>query len=103
MTVPGETPSPSPYYTEADFWVGFVGWYVVNALAWVVLGRNSYGYSLSVNLLFLPINALVLLITARKRPRFAAGLLAAIALNFILALISGAFTNAVCAIPFFIR
>ena len=85
-----------------DFLIGMVGWYVVNGAVWLVFqgGQSNGGF---LNLLILPINVVVLLVTAFTRRYFALGLLASFAFNLLAALMLGATLNAFCWIPFFIK
>ena len=116
---PADLPSPSPpapphrpFYWHLDFWLGFVGWFIVNGVWWWIIFRLSTldaGDGLTtlglILLLFsalaLPANLGALLLAAILRRRVAGGLLAALALNWVIALTQGAFTNAMCGIPFF--
>jgi hypothetical protein len=95
----------------ADFTIGFVGWYALNGVAWFLVAQQpgftlqgnaieSYGF---IGLCLWPANVLALIVLAVARPGrwIALGLLAAIASNFIIALILGASTGAYCFIPFF--
>jgi hypothetical protein len=112
MTTPSETPpanvpppSPQrPFYKQIDFWAGFIGWYVVNGALWGLILQT---HSPALLAFFVPLaNLVVLVITAFVRRRLAGGMLLAIALNFLIAIVLGLFTNAVCGTlfnaPFFI-
>jgi len=102
---PPTPPVLRPFFKQIDFWLGFIGWYLVNGLIWWGFGpgatTSSYGPVPA--LILLPANVVVLLITAFVRSRFAGGMLAAYALNFVIATFMGATVNATCAIPFFYR
>jgi hypothetical protein len=80
------------------FAFGFIGWYLVNGVIWVLPGNNEFNL-----LLTLPANILILIILAIiKRTRWIAfGMLTAIALNFLISLVLGLFNQAVCLVPFF--
>jgi hypothetical protein len=90
-----------------DFLIGFVGWYVVNGALWAALARgasiSTNEFGLFPNLLILPVNVLVLIITAFTRKWFALGLLTSFAVNWVLALLLGLTFNAYCWVPFFIK
>ena len=95
-----------------QFTIGFVGWYALNWVAWFAWGAQKPGFTLQGNavesygllgLCLWPANVLAPIILAVPRPGrwIALGLVAAIASNFIIALIIGASTGAYCFIPFF--
>ena len=107
--------SAKPFYHRRDFWVGFISWYVLNGIAWgIIVMTNPISVdprapdwarlaALGSNVFVLPVNLVVLIVAAFVRRRFAAGILAAVALNLALSVLSGALIQGVCAIPFFIR
>ncbi len=99
---PAARPPAPPFYRQIDFWLGFTGWYLANGLVWQGMGGAS-GERVILNGLILPANLVALLIAAFIRRRFAGGMLAAVAVNLIIAILVGAFMNATCAIPFFVR
>jgi len=93
-----KTPLTTPQIIEIG--IGFVAWYVINGLIWLG-GTSNYGFFLAI--FTLPGNLIVLLIcaiTPRLR-RVALGILIAIALNLVITLVLGMFTNALCFVPFF--
>ena len=106
-----ESEEKPPLFTtikSREFLIGFFGWYFINGLIWAILEMfysylgNYSGWYLE--LLIFPINLLVLIIlSAMKRTRkIGLGILAALALNFLLSLILGLLFNGVCFVPFFI-
>jgi len=85
-----------------DFVAGFAGWFLLNGVAWLLTNEslhNNYGVP---NLLFLPLNVIVLIVFLIRRRWVGFGILAAVALNLVIALIVGATLNATCAIPFWV-
>lgn len=95
----------TPFYTQIDFWAGLVGWYVINGIIWSIILKLN----LDLLMYFVPAaNLTVLLIAAfnLKHRSFAFGMLLAVALNFLVAIVLGLFVNAICGTlfnaPFFI-
>lgn len=117
MTKPSETPPADlppalptslpkrPFYKQIDFWIGFVGWWAVNAPLywWLTSGGRFMVNSLFGSFLMLPVTLIVLLIAAFRRRHFAGGILVAIATNLMLSVLLGTLGNAVCGVPFFLR
>jgi len=105
---PMEAPPTAPQLDNRRKWllfaVGFLGWYLVNGLIWLILLRAS-GSNGFENLLICPANGILLVILGINRPtRFVAlGILVALAANFVISIIAGLVFNAQCFIPFFIR
>jgi hypothetical protein len=101
--IPEEKP-PEPEMSPQRKWVlfaaGFLGWYLVNALIWFVL-NGDLGAVCGIWL----VNGFALLILALNHPTrpVALGILAALALNFVISLMAGLTDNALCFIPFFIK
>jgi hypothetical protein len=88
--------------------IGFFGWYVINGMIWfILLGGSSAGgdYGYFNGLFTFPANILVLIILAaiKSTRQIALGILAALALNLLIALVLGVSTNGICFIPFYIR
>lgn len=102
MTQP---PSDAIQRAEAfDFLFGLVGWYIVNgALYGAVNWVGGAGLLTVFIFLLLPLNLLAFLLAALKRRFVAWGIATAVALNFLLAIVWGVFTNGLCGIPFFIE
>ena len=103
-----ENPQPDPRNKWGLFATGFFGWSIINVAVWKSIspGPQSHdplGYIL--NLFILPGNALILIILAsiRRTRWMALGILAALALNFLISLLLGLTTNAVCFVPFLIK
>lgn len=94
-----------------DLIIGFAGWFVINGGIWLFVALDSpiesrLAYAGEggeiLNLCLLPVNALVLILLAFLRRWIALGMLTALALNLIVALVLGFTTHATCGIPFFI-
>jgi hypothetical protein len=88
--------------------IGFVGWYVLNILMWMLFGAipgDELGQTGILIILVFPIHILVLfvLIAIKSTRKFAYGAVVAIAVNFIISLVMGMITNAVCFVPFIFR
>jgi hypothetical protein len=85
---------------------GFLGWYLVNGLIWLMLSRDGFNMEGSglLNLCLLPLNLILpVVLSAKQRTRFIGlGILTALAVNLFVSLILGLATNAGCFIPFFI-
>ena len=99
---------PDPRVKWILFAVGFFGWYIFNTKAWFSVmenGPDKQGYYPLFNLVMLPANLLILFILAKiHRTRWAAfGILAAVAVNFLISLILGLGNNAICFIPFLFK
>jgi hypothetical protein len=84
-----------------DFVVGFVGWFLLNSTGWLLTGAVLEETDMA-NLLFLPLNVIVLIVFLIIRRWIGFGILAAVALNLIISLIIGATIQATCAIPFWV-
>jgi hypothetical protein len=89
-----------------DFFIGFIGWYVVNVTVWFFLSGGRFGElhgerALGVFLTF-PANLfiLLLLVAIKSTRRIALGVLSALALNFMVSMIISANTSAFCFVPF---
>ncbi len=95
--------------------IGFTGWYLVNGLFWLLvlqltpakINRSDVEFTAVIGwaITLAVFNALALLFAAMIRPTrwIALGMLAAIALNFILSLILDLWFNALCMMPFYIQ
>ncbi len=112
VQVPGETgqdaeahaPPAAPIRTAVkwrDFLIGFVGWFLVNGGLWLLLSSQT---PLSTACLLFPTNlGLLIILAIIRRTRWVAlGILSALALNFVIALVRGLGFNGICFIPFFI-
>jgi hypothetical protein len=90
-----------------DFLIGFVSWYVVNGVIWMLISYTSSNAPLVgiwiLNIWVLPVNLLVLIILAFVRRWVAWGIVASYAVNFLIAMIFGLILQAACWIPFFIK
>ncbi len=84
-----------------DFAIGFVGWFLVNGLLWFLASRLGRG---GIGCLLFPANlgALIILGVIRRTRWMALGILSALALNFLIALVRNMAFNGLCFIPFFI-
>ena len=82
-----------------QFTIGFVGWYLINFSIYAVTSSGGQGIG-SVYIVF-PANVIVLIVLAFKRRWVALGMLSAIALNLVVALIMGIQVAGFCFIPFF--
>jgi len=88
-----------------DFAIGFGGWYLLNGLAWLVIGydtrwiRDYYGMQ---NLLCFPLNLLLLIVFLMRRRWIGHGILGALALNLFIALVMSVVVNGLCAVPFWV-
>ena len=60
-------------------------------------------YAFISNIYILPANLIALIILAFVRRRVALGILVALAVNFVIAIILGLFINVICFIPFFVK
>ncbi len=91
---------------------GFIGWYIVNGLFWLIYVQfpvkdpNAiYGLSPYLNMAMLAtvINVILLIVLAliRRTRWIALGVLCALALNFAVSLVLGLSFNAFCLTPFF--
>src|SRR5512138_356344 len=91
---------------------GFLGWYIVNGLFWLIYKQfpfldpaGIYGLSPYLNMAMLAtvINVVLLIVLAliRRTRWIALGILAAWALNFAISLVLGLSFNGLCLTPFF--
>jgi hypothetical protein len=78
------------------FAAGLIGWFVIVGLLWFVSGQNTV-----IGILLFPINLIVLITLAFKRPWLALGMVSALALNALVAQILGVAVAGICFIPFF--
>jgi len=79
-----------------QFTMGFVGWFVINGILWFLASGN-----ITLGLVLFPANLVVLILVARRRQSAALGMLSAIAVNLVIALIIGIAIAGWCFIPFF--
>lgn len=88
-----------------DFVAGFGGWYLLNGLVWLLIGYNygwlegTYGVP---NLLLFPLNVILLIVFLIFRRWIGLGILGALALNLLIALVMSIVVNGVCAVPFWV-
>jgi len=82
------------------FVTGFLGWYGINGIFWLIVSLNPF-----YNLLILPVNVLALIIFALNRTKrwISLGILSALAVNLFISLVMSLQFNAICFIPFFIK
>ena len=85
-----------------DFVGGFFGWYLLNGLCWLPARGEIEALESFQNLLLLPLNVILLIVFLIIRRWIGYGILTAVALNLVIALIIGVTINAWCAIPFFV-
>jgi len=88
--------------------IGFFGWYIINGIIWFIMlggGSGGGGYDYFGGLFTFPANMLVLIILSaiKSTRRIALGILVALALNLLIALVLGVSINGICFIPFYIR
>ena len=93
------------YYQQI---IGFLGWYVVNGIFWLLKLEGKpvsyYPENAFFLIITLPVNLLILIILAAikwTRP-IAFGILLAMAVNFVIDLILGNFFAGACLLPFFL-
>lgn len=106
---PGEKPPEpeiNPRRTQIIFIAGFLGWFVVNGLAWFLLAEGNFSGSYAIpNIIILPANVIVLLILTIKRSTrpIGQGILVALGVNLLIALFIGVMGNGLCFVPFFLK
>lgn len=109
---PDDTPEPrSSAWTwwskNAQIVYGFVGWYLVNGLFWLLVGNPSFNsdYNFIRYWAVFPLNLLALIILAlvKKTRIISLGMLAALALNLLVSLVVGASMNGMCFVPFYLE
>ena len=92
MPPPSPQPPP-PFYQHIDFWLGFIAWYVVSGLTLAIFAPryliNGEGPAFVLFLSFCGGNVLVLIIANFVRRRFAEGMVAAVAVGFVIYFIWG--------------
>ena len=106
--IPGAQP-PHKFKLTWQFAAGFLGWFLVNGLGWLIIlsGRKfSSGDETAVicnGALFFPLNLIILVLLAWKvgTRQIAWGIVAALGVNLIVSLVLGLVQNAVCLVPFF--
>jgi hypothetical protein len=83
------------------FITGFLGWFVVAGLLFYQQGYQIY----MLNLICFPVTiiSVIGLAIIRDSRWFAFGILAALAVNFIISLILGVMENGLCFVPFFVE
>lgn len=88
-----------------DFAIGFGGWYLLNGLAWLAIGydygwlEGDYGVA---NLFLFPLNMILLIILVILRRWIGLGILGALALNLLIAMVMNIVVNGTCAVPFWV-
>jgi hypothetical protein len=89
-----------------DFAIGFGGWYLLNGLAWLLIGYDRYGWLGSdygiPNLFLFPLNVILLIVFLIFRRWIGLGTLGALAINLLIALVMSIVVNGVCAVPFWV-
>jgi len=113
-SIPGDQKIPEPqpmgrFKRYGLFAVGFLGWFLVNGLVWLLISRGEMNLEEQEGMVFinalcvLPLNlAIMLLLLWKKFTRMISlGILTAYGVNLIISLILGLSTNAACLIPFF--
>ena len=92
---------PSPQEKRIELLIGFIGWFVINGVLWVIASGTPVGIAYGIpNLILFPANVLVLIILARTRRWVALGVLIALAVNLLITLIMGVAFEGLCFIPF---
>jgi len=82
---------------------GFLGWYVINILIWLLAGtKPGDAPEAFLNLLLFPANVVTLIVLAiiKSTRRIAFGVVVALAFNLLVSLVMGVSYNAWCFIPF---
>ena len=97
-----------------DFLIGFVGWWIISGLVWLVGTNATFTFpsrlwnellalfQLLFLLLFFLTQLIALILLAFRRGWIALGMLSAIALNLTVSLLVGMTQNAFCFAPFFV-
>jgi len=87
------------------FLIGFAGWYLLNGLAWLLIGYDDgwqgTGYGIG-NLLLFPLNVILLIVFLILRRWIGLGILGALVVNLFIALVMSIVINGACAVPFWI-
>ena len=105
-------PQPQSVFGKGiEVFIGLLGWYIVNGIAWFLLlppSRSSYqnGYGMEIALFsmgLIPFNMILLMVfgSISRTRMIALGMLMAMALNFLISLLLGMTMKAFCFIPFF--
>jgi hypothetical protein len=102
-TPQGKAPEEAPSTTVKSlyFLIGFLGWFLVNALIYLQK-FDQESLTICGGLLF-PVNLVLLVILLRKRPLVGWGMLSALGVNLVISLVFGVWNNALCFLPFFAR
>ncbi len=115
-SIPGDQKIPEPqpmgrFKRYGLFAVGFLGWFLVNGLVWLLISggeinsgnEEEMGLIIINGIFVLPLNlAIMLLLLWKKFTRMISlGILTAYGVNLIISLILGLSMNAACLIPFF--
>lgn len=96
---PPETPPSRKFKLTWEFFVGFLGWYLVTALFYGQV-MDQEALTICGGLLF-PVNLILLILLLKYRTQLGWGMLAALAVNMVVSLVLGLVQNAFCFIPFF--
>ena len=92
-----ESPKTKKWYQEKEFWYGFVGWFVGNGIAWVLISEtSSYKYAATLSNIVLLLNIGALIYFAFKKRGIALGMLAAFGLSLAVVVLLGLFFLAIC-------
>lgn len=81
-----------------DLIAGFVGWYLFNGLAWLLNSNDDNGLAC----FLFPLNMIVLIVFLMRRRWIGLGILGALALNLLIALVLNTMVNGTCAVPFWV-
>ena len=86
---------------KPDILIGFLGWFIINGLIWVLINFVIYHYRvLGFIFLIFPINIAVFVVLSFVRRQVALGILAAYALNLLITLGLGLSFWGVLGVPF---
>ena len=84
------------WYQDKEFWYGFVGWFVGNGIAWVLMYFSNISVADKSFYLVLLLNIGALIYFASKKLRIALGMLAAFSLSLAVAICLGIFALVAC-------
>lgn len=97
---------PEPAFLSWEWWrahpqtsYGFIGWYVINGLLYLIPRITSF----FMFLFFTNILVILTLILTKETRYVGLGTIIALALNFLVSLILGVFFNGVCFVPFYVK
>jgi hypothetical protein len=101
---PPSAEPPRKFKLTWPFAAGFLGWYLLMALFYGIMLRDTDSESLLIcggGAFFLQVIVLIIFLLSKDLRDMGWGMLSALGVNLLISLVLGSFANAICFIPFF--